>query len=84
MRVSRIRARAFAASLLLALAQHAVANDASWTLGSGISYTTGDYGTSVKTRIISIPFTARYESGEWTYKATFPYLRISGGAAVIP
>src|SRR5689334_9702428 len=55
-----------------------------FSAGVGFNYSTGDYGTSTSTQIISVPFTARYERGPLTLKATIPYLRISGSTAVIP
>jgi hypothetical protein len=54
------------------------------SLGTGLTYTSGDYGTSTRTKILSIPFTARYDRDRWTLKATIPYLRISGNSAVVP
>ncbi|MGE5640012.1 MAG: transporter, partial [Clostridia bacterium] len=52
--------------------------------GVGVNYSSGDYGTSTNTEILSIPFTARYDRGPLTLKATIPYLRITGGSTVIP
>src|SRR3954464_14621198 len=62
----------------------AFAEDATLSLGTGLTYTSGDYGASTTTKILSIPFTARYDLDRWTFKATIPYLRISGGSSVIP
>jgi len=55
-----------------------------FSVGAGLNYSTGDYGTANNTTILSIPFTARYERGPLTLKATIPYLRITGSTAVIP
>ena len=55
-----------------------------FSLGSGLHYSTGTYGESTKTQIISIPLNARYEKDAWTFKATVPYLRISGDTDVVP
>ena len=73
-----------AASILAASAPCAFAADGTFSLGTGLTYTSGDYGTSTTTKILSIPFTARYDLDRWTLKATIPYLRISGGSSVIP
>ena len=61
-----------------------LAEDGTFSLGTGLTYTSGDYGTSTTTKILSVPFTARYDKDRWTLKATLPYLRITGGSAVIP
>src|SRR5712692_10924357 len=70
---------------LLACGQGALGADAGeFSLGVGFNYSTGDYGTSTSTEIISIPLTARYDHGPWIFKLTVPYLRISGGTSVVP
>lgn len=54
------------------------------TFGVGIDYSSGDYGTGTTTDILSVPFSARYASGNWTYKASVPWLRVSGDPNVLP
>src|SRR5258708_8788611 len=54
------------------------------SLGVGFNYTSGDYGTSTTTQILTIPFMARYEHAPWTLKLSIPYIRVSGGTAVVP
>jgi hypothetical protein len=60
------------------------AQEGELTLGGGLHYSAGDYGTGSTTRITSLAANARYESGPWTYKATLPYLHVSGESTVIP
>lgn len=60
------------------------AEQGAWTLGTGIHYSEGDYGTPTTTTILSVPFTARYDQGRWSLRATVPYLEISGAGSVIP
>ncbi len=60
------------------------AEESEFSLGVGLNYSSGEYGTSTATRILSIPVTAQYETGRWKAKVTVPYLRISGPANVIP
>ena len=62
----------------------APAADGTFSLGVGIDYTSGDYGTGTTTKITSIPVTGKYESGPWLLRVTVPYLYVSGGTAVIP
>lgn len=54
------------------------------TLGAGLHHSSGDYGSGATTRITSLAATARYDSGPWVYKATVPYLRVTGETSVIP
>src|SRR5882672_8760228 len=68
----------------LCLAQTALAAETELSLGSGLNYSTGTYGGSSSTHILTIPLTARYESEPWTLRATVPYLRITGPSAVFP
>src|SRR6202007_1573076 len=70
---------------LLAFAQGALAADSGeFSLGVGFNYSSGEYGTSTATEILSIPIIARYDRGPWIFKLTVPYLRISGGTSVVP
>jgi hypothetical protein len=55
-----------------------------WTFGAGGDYSTGDYGSDTTTTIWSVPFSARYTSGAWTFKATLPWLRVDGDVNVLP
>jgi hypothetical protein len=54
------------------------------TLGGGLHYSSGDYGTGSTTRITTLAGTARYETGPWVYRATVPYVEVSGASSVIP
>jgi hypothetical protein len=54
------------------------------SLSSGFDYTSGDYGLSEDTSIFAVPFTATYVSAQWTFRASLPYLRITGPAYVVP
>ena len=54
------------------------------SLGVGVDYSSGDYGGDTTTEILSVPFTARYNSGNWSYKASLPWLRVSGDPNVVP
>ncbi|HSR65665.1 MAG TPA: transporter [Xanthomonadaceae bacterium] len=54
------------------------------SLGVGVDYSSGDYGTGTTTDILSVPFTAKYASGNWSWKASLPWMRVSGNANVVP
>src|SRR3979490_14530 len=70
---------------LLACAQGALAADSGeFSLGVGFNYSSGEYGTSTTTEIVSIPIIARYERGPWIFKLTVPYLSIPGGTSLVP
>jgi len=62
----------------------AQAQESSLTLGAGLHHSSGDYGTGTTTRITTLAATGRYETGPWVYKATVPYLEVSGESSVIP
>src|SRR5947208_14203935 len=67
---------------LLAFAQGALAADAGeFSLGVGFNYSSGEYGTSTTTEILSIPIVARYDHAPWIFKLSMPYLSISGGTS---
>lgn len=69
-------------ALSLPLAGRATASE--FSVGSGIGYSSGTYGGSAATDIVTVPFEARYEGDAWTLRATVPYLRITGPGNVIP
>ena len=71
------------AGVQLALAETAAAAG-ELSVGSGISYSSGAYGGSTATQILTIPFVARYERDAWTLRAAVPYQRITGPGNVIP
>ena len=75
-------ALALAVAGALAMGQAQAADGLS--LGVGVDYSSGDYGTDTTTDILSVPFTAKYVSGNWTWKATLPWLRVKGDPNVIP
>ena len=60
------------------------AEDGELSLGAGLTYSTGTYGTPNETKILAIPFTARYDTAPWIFKLTVPFLHISGSGDVIP
>jgi len=60
------------------------AADGELSAGVGIDYSKGNYGTGSETKILSIPFMARYDNEPWKLKATIPYLRVTGEGDVIP
>ena len=66
------------------LAAGAVQAADGFSLGVGADYSSGDYGEDVTTEITSVPVTAKYVTGAWTWKASLPWLRVSGDADVIP
>lgn len=53
------------------------------TVKTGFDYSSGTYGTNTRTEITSIPVIASYETGDWTFKATVPYVRITGADNVV-
>lgn len=73
---------ALCAGMVLVCAAHA--QDGPLTLGAGLHYSSGDYGTGSTTRITSLAATARYDADPWTLRATLPYVKISGDTTVIP
>jgi len=53
------------------------------SVGVGAEFTTGKYGAAETTDTLYIPFVLKYETGPWLFRATVPYLRVSGPANVI-
>jgi Putative MetA-pathway of phenol degradation len=62
----------------------AQAQEGELRLGGGFHYSTGDYGSSIDTRITTLEATARYETGSMVYRASVPWLTVKGDTGVIP
>ena len=68
---------------LAALAACGVARADGLTLATGFDYTSGKYGAPETTRILYVPFIAKYDTGPWMLKLTVPFIRITGPANVV-
>lgn len=53
-------------------------------LGTGIDYSSGDYGEAVDTDLLAIPFSLKVQTGNVTLRASVPYVRVEGPVGVIP
>ena len=73
---------AFLCALLLAAG--VVHAEDGLNLGIGADYSSGDYGSDTTTKILSVPFTAKYTHGAWTWKANLPWMRVDGDPNVVP
>lgn len=62
----------------------AQAQEGELRLGGGFHYSTGDYGSTIDTRISTLEATARYETGNMVYRASVPWLTVKGDTGVIP
>ncbi|HEY0845683.1 MAG TPA: hypothetical protein VGE12_09950 [Noviherbaspirillum sp.] len=69
--------------LTAALLSQAALAEGTLSLKTGFDYTTGEYGTNTTTEITAIPFIGTYETGNWTLKASIPYVRITGADNVV-
>jgi hypothetical protein len=76
--------KAVTAFLLAALAKGAAAQSDLWSIGTGLHYSTGEYGTGTTTTILAVPIELRYEYIPWTFRISVPYLEISGRGTVVP
>jgi len=65
-----------------AISQMSVAGTLS--MGSGVDYSSGKYGGTSETSVTYIPITGKYETGDWLYKLTVPYVSVTGPANVTP
>ncbi|HKQ23792.1 MAG TPA: transporter [Burkholderiales bacterium] len=53
------------------------------TVGTGVDYSSGDYGEPEKTEVWYVPVTGKYETGLWTFRLAVPFIRITGPGNVI-
>ena len=52
------------------------------TLSTGLDYSKGTYGTNSKTETFSIPISAKFETDDWTFRASIPYVESTGPSNV--
>lgn len=58
-------------------------SSAKFKFGTGIDYTSGDYGIGLDTDITFVPIWGRLDTDSIKIKVTVPYIRIEGPAAVV-
>lgn len=75
------RSAAFVSLVLAAGAAHAADG---FSLGVGVDYSSGDYGTETTTKILSVPVGAKYATGDWLFRASLPWIRVDSDANVLP
>jgi len=53
-----------------------------WQIGSGVSYSTGDYGGPVSTDLVAVPLNLRVSRGGWSLRVATSFLVIDGPASL--
>lgn len=79
-RISTLKHHLAAIALLISASCHA---DPLFTVSTGFDYSSGTYGDSRHSETLYIPLGLKYETSEWTFKATIPYVESSGPADTI-
>lgn len=70
-------------SITAALLVGNMATAGDYTFSAGAEYTNGDYGASIDTAMLQIPFTLGYTDEQFAWSVTVPYVRINGSEDVI-
>jgi hypothetical protein len=52
-------------------------------VGTGVDYSSGDYGNSEDTKILSVPFSLKVKKDAFFVRASIPYLRVKGPGSVV-
>ncbi len=68
--------------LLAGLAMAPCHADSALTLSTGLDYSSGKYGESKRTETLVVPVGIKYEFGDWSLRATIPYVESNGPSAV--
>ena len=56
--------------------------DSALTLSTGLDYSSGKYGEATRTETMVVPLGIKYEVGDWTLRATIPYVESNGPSTV--
>jgi len=62
---------------LIAHIQPALAEQGRFSIGSGFDFSSGKYGGTTSTDVTYIPITGKYETRDWLYKLTVPYIQVT-------
>lgn len=73
---------ALAVAPCIALAETASA-ETRVSFSSGMDYSSGDYGQTTDTEVVSVPFSARISNRKWSLRASLAYVSITGPADVV-
>lgn len=65
------------------LTTFAESNKGKFTVSTGATYTSGDYGSTEKTKMVYSPISLKYNRDRWNIKLTVPYIKITGPQNVI-
>ena len=66
-----------------AAADTASVQSGSFSLTTGVDYSTGKYGGTSSTDILYVPLTGAYEMDKWLFKLTVPYISVTGPGNVV-
>lgn len=70
--------------MLMAFSQAWADDHGTFSITSGIDYSSGKYGNQSSTDITSVPFIGKYEIDRLTLKLTVPYITVTGLGNVAP
>lgn len=70
------------AALVLFAAAPAAAQE--FRFGSGVDYSSGDYGEAEDTTIVTVPLSAAYVGERWSVSVTVPFASVEGPGTVVP
>lgn len=62
----------------------AYADSGTFSVASGFDSTSGNYGSSTNTSILTIPVIGKYETDSALFKLTVPYLQVTSATGVVP
>lgn len=61
----------------------AAADEGQFSLSTGFDQSSGKYGGTTTTSFLSIPATAKYETDDWTFEVSVPYIRMDSPGGVV-
>lgn len=64
-------------------AKPSTASASSFRLGTGVSYSTGDYGDTAATEVIAAPISLTYRNGGLKVRVSVPYVHITGPGSLL-
>lgn len=79
--MKRIR-KALLACAAIAIGAGAARAETTYSVATGIDFSSGDFGGTTDTDVISVPLVVRVTNGRWSLRASTAYLQVDGPADV--
>lgn len=73
----------FAFGCVAATTSSADSAESAWSVGSGLDYSSGKYGSTERSKTWNAPFAVKYETDAWQLRLSMPYIKTLAPSGVV-